>query len=180
MNGSPDIAFLPVTPDDYPMLRRWLEKPHMREWWGETETELGFIRDMVEGRDPTRPFIFHVDGKPLGYIQAWRVGDALAGGFDEEAPWLHDLPADAVGVDLSIGDPENLSRGIGTAVLRKFLAILIEEGHETIVIDPDEANRRAVRAYEKAGFVAYDRHAGDSGVTLLMVLDRNRFLETAG
>lgn len=179
MSDSPDIAFLPVTPADYPMLQRWLERPHMREWWGEPETELGQIRGMVEGSDPTRPFIFHVDGRPLGYIQAWNVDDALAGGYDAEAPWLNNLPRDAVGVDLSIGEEKLLSRGIGSAVLREFVALLIAEGHETIVIDPDESNKRAVRAYEKVGFSAHERYRDGDEVTLVMMLDRKRFGELA-
>ena len=48
------ISFLPVEPKHYPLLRKWLGEPHMQEWWGEPEEELGFIRDMVEGRDTTR------------------------------------------------------------------------------------------------------------------------------
>ena len=180
MPSEREIRFAPVTPADYPLLRRWMESPHMREWWGEPETELGYVRDMVEGRDSTRPFIFHVDGEPAGYIQVWSIGDAIAGGYDDEAPWLHGVTPNAVGVDLSIGNPDQLSRGIGTEVLRNFLAVLVEEGHETIIIDPDEANGRAVRAYEKAGFVAYDRHVDDDSVTLLMKLDLKRFKETTG
>ena len=140
-----DIRFQPVTAADYPMLRRWMESPHMREWWGDTETELGYIREMVEGRDKTRPFIFHVDGEPTGYIQYWRVGDAVEAGFDKDEAWLRDLPEDAIGVDLSIGDPARLGMGIGTAVLDAFLDRLIAEGHKTIVIDPDEATSRGLR-----------------------------------
>ena len=180
MPNKRDIRFVPVTEADYPMLRRWLESPHMREWWGKTETELGYIRDMVEGRDPARPFIFHVDGKPCGYIQYWAAGDELAAGHGDDAPWLHELPEDAVGVDLSIGDAGQLGQGIGSAVLRAFAAKLFAEGRQLIVIDPDEANARAVKAYEKAGFVAYDRCRTNSGVTLLMRITPERLAETAG
>jgi len=162
------------------MLRRWLESPHMREWWGEAETEFGYIRDMVEGRDPTRPFIFHVDGAPAGFIQVWSARDAIEGGFDADAPWLHDLSEDAVGVDLSIGDTDNLSKGLGTAALRAFLSMLMDGGCETITIDPDETNLRAIRAYEKVGFVPCGLYPGDKGTTLLMKLDHERFRELAG
>ena len=179
MPGEPDIRFVPVTADDLPLLRGWLESPHMRAWWGEADTELGYIRDMLGGRDTTRPFLFHVGEKPLGYIQYWSVSDAIAGGYLDEAPWLADLPAEAIGVDLSIGDPDLLSRGIGTAVLKAFLRRLVGDGFHTIIIDPDEANGRAVRAYEKAGFVAYDRHVGADGVTLLMRLPPERIRELA-
>jgi RimJ/RimL family protein N-acetyltransferase len=36
------------------------------------------------------------------------------------------------------------------------------------VIDPDPENRRAVRAYEKAGFRAIPRLVGRTGDTLIM------------
>lgn len=179
MSSDPEIRFEPVTAADLPLLRRWLDSPHMRAWWGEAETELGYIMDMLEGRDTTRPFIFHIDGEPLGYIQYWTIADAISDGYGAEAPWLFDLPAGTIGVDLSIGYPDRLSKGIGTAVLRAFLAGLFDEGHKLIIIDPDEANGRAVRAYEKVGFEAYDRYSDETGVTLLMKITPARFRETA-
>ena len=80
--------FRRMTADDLPLMRRWLEGPHMREWWGEPETELGYIRDMIEGRDTTRPFIFSADGKPLGYIQYWFVGHHQNASWIADHPWL--------------------------------------------------------------------------------------------
>lgn len=146
------IGFEPVTAGHYGLLRQWLEAPHMREWWGDPDEELGFIRDMVEGRDTTRPFLIVLDGVPVGYIQYWFIGHHQNAQWLADNPWLGELPADAVGVDLSIGDPALLSKGVGSAALSAFIAMLRQMGHETIVIDPDPANHRAVRAYEKAGF----------------------------
>jgi aminoglycoside 6'-N-acetyltransferase len=163
--------FRPMTAGDLPLMRRWLEAPHVREWWGDPETELGYIRDMIEGRDTTRPFIFSVDGEPAGYIQVWFVGHHQNETWIADNPWLAELPADAVGVDLSIGDPDRLAKGIGSGVLRAFTAHLVEQGYRTIVIDPDPANGRAVRAYEKAGFRAVPHLAGRTGDTLIMQYD---------
>ena len=72
--SAQEIGFLAVTPDHYPLLAEWLRAPHMQEWWGDPDEELGFIRDMVEGRDTTQPFLFTLDGVPIGYIQAWFIG----------------------------------------------------------------------------------------------------------
>lgn len=162
------IQFRPVTEADLPLLRRWIERPHVKEWWGEPDTEIGYIRDMIEGRDTTQPFIFSVDGEPVGYIQYWFIGHHQNATWIADHPWLAELPADAVGVDLSIGDPNKLARGIGSAVLRLFVERLVEQGHRTIVIDPDPNNTRAVRAYEKAGFRAIPRLLGKTGDTLIM------------
>jgi RimJ/RimL family protein N-acetyltransferase len=157
-----------MTAASLPLMQRWLEQPHVREWWGEPETELGYIRDMIEGRDTTRPFIFSVDGRPAGYIQYWFVGHYQDEAWVAKHPWLAELPADAVGVDLSIGEPALLSRGVGSGVLRQFAEGLLAAGHQTIVIDPDPANTRAVRAYEKAGFRAIAKRPDLAGSVLLM------------
>jgi aminoglycoside 6'-N-acetyltransferase len=162
------ICFRPVGPADYPLLRRWLSAPHLSEWWGDPDEELGHIRDMVEGRDTTRPFIIEVDGAPVGYIQAWFVGDHQNATWIAENPWLADLPADAVGVDLSLGDAASLSRGIGSAALAAFVRRLRAGGRATIVIDPDPANLRAVRAYARAGFRPIPHLEGRTPGVLLM------------
>lgn len=178
MPSNRDIRFAPVTADDYPLLRRWLESPPMSEWWGEPEAELAKVREKIEGRDRTRPFIFHVDGRPAGYIQHWSVGDELAGGHAGHAPWLREFPADTVGVDLSLGEADLPDRGIGTAVLRAFIARLFAQGCKKIIIDPDETNGRAVRCYEKVGFTVHGRYPTASGVTLLMTITPERLEET--
>jgi RimJ/RimL family protein N-acetyltransferase len=160
--------FRPLVQGDLPLVRSWLERPHMREWWGDPEEELGYIRDMIEGRDTTRPFIFSVEGQPAGYIQYWFIGHHQTAEWMEDYPWLIELPSDAVGVDLSIGEPDKLSRGIGSATLRQFAEYLVEQGHKTIIIDPDPDNKRAVRAYEKAGFRPIPHLLGRTGDTLIM------------
>jgi len=160
--------FRPMTHADLPLMRRWLDMPHVREWWGEPDAELGTIRDMIDGHDTTRPFIFSVDGEPVGYIQCWFVGHHQNAQWIADHPWLAELPADAIGVDLSIGDPDKLAQGVGSSVLRAFADSLLRQGHQTIIIDPDPSNTRAVRAYEKAGFHAIPRLVGRTGDTLIM------------
>ena len=109
-----------MEPKHYPLLRKWLGEPHMQEWWGEPEEELGFIRDMVEGRDTTRPFLIALDGTPVGYVQYWFIGHHQNAEWIAGHPWLAELPADTVGVDLSIGDAGQLSQGIGSAAFTGF------------------------------------------------------------
>jgi RimJ/RimL family protein N-acetyltransferase len=163
-----EISFLPVEPKHYPLLRKWLGEPHMQDWWGEPEEELGFIRDMVEGRDTTRPFLIALDGKPAGYVQYWFIGHHQNAEWIADHPWLAELPSDTVGVDLSIGDAAQLSQGIGSAALAAFVAQLRRQGYTNIIIDPDPANARAVRAFTKAGFRPIPRLQGRTGDVLIM------------
>lgn len=163
------IDFMPVRPEHYPLLRTWLNAPHMREWWGDPEEELGFIRDMVEGRDTTRPFLILLGGEPVGYIQYWFVGHHQNEQWVKDHPWLMEFCSDTIGVDLSIGDADRLSQGIGSAALAAFVRMLRDQGHTSIIIDPDPANARAVCAYQKAGFrTAMLREAHDGPVLLMM------------
>ena len=77
------------------------------------------------------------------------------------------------GVDLSIAEPGLLSRGLGSAALTAFTRALYDNGHQIIIIDPDPANLRAVRAYERAGFRAVPHLLGRTGDTLIMQYDPN-------
>ena len=164
-----EIDFAPVTEQDLPLLLGWLAQPHWQEWWGgDIEAELSYWRDMIADRDSTRPYMLLHLGRPIGYIQYWLVRDAMLEPSLDEAAYLSALPEDAVGVDLSIGPADLLSRGIGSRALAAFVADLRAKGYENIIIDPDSANIRAIRAYEKAGFRPIPEFAGRSGDCLLM------------
>lgn len=173
-NKPRNIAFVPVTAAHYALLRAWLERPHVREWWGEPDTEIGHIRAMVEGRDSTRPFLITLEGTPVGYIQYWFVADNRDAAALKEGPWLAELPDDAVGIDLTVGEEKLLSQGIGSAAAALMVERLRAAGHATIVIDPDAANRRAIRAYEKAGFGPIPYLEGRTPGLLVMQHDKNR------
>ena len=58
----------------------------------------------------------------------------------------------------------------------RFIAAACEEffdaGAPRVVTDPDPANRRAVRAYEKAGFRPLDERSTIDGPVVLMARDR--------
>ena len=123
---------------------------------------------MVEGRDTTRPFLIALDATPVGYVQYWFIGHHQNAEWIADHPWLAELPSDTVGVDLSIGDAEQLSQGIGSAALAAFVAQLRRQGYGNIIIDPDPANARAVKAYTKAGFRPIPRLQGRTGDVLIM------------
>ena len=165
---APVIGFRPVGAADLRALERWMRQPHWREWWGDSDEEIRFVQYMVEGRDTTRPFIFTVDGVDVGYIQYWFIGHHQNEAWLADNPWLGVLPPETIGVDLSIGPADRLSKGLGTAALVAFVAMLRETGFSQIIIDPDPKNLRAVRAYEKAGFRVIPELLGWSGDSLIM------------
>jgi len=171
MKASPAIHFEPVAEAHLPMLRRWLEEPHVRQWWGDPDTEVELIRTGQESGE-VDAYIVHVDGEPAAYIQSWHPSE-----HDEE-PWQKDMPRDTVGVDILIGRPEMTGRGFGPQIIRAFARMLFEAGVPRLIIDPDGDNDRAVKAYGAAGFTKFAEHRGEQGVTVLMEITPRTFSRT--
>ncbi len=162
------ITFRPATLEDLTLLEAWMQEPHWRKWWGAADKEIGYIRDMLDRKDSTRPFIFQEDGMDKGYIQVWKIEDVRGTEWEEKEPWVGMVPVEAVGVDLSIGREVDLEKGIGTRALKAFVAKLYAEGCRSIVIDPAPENARAIRAYHKAGFEEIAELLGKTGDSLIM------------
>jgi aminoglycoside 6'-N-acetyltransferase len=157
-------VFTPVTDNDLSLLDRWLRNPHVREWWDDDSGPEDEEEDEDEALQDASswPHIVHLDGRPIGYIQA----------YDPHAwPGHHfaDQPPGTRGIDQYIGEPEFLNQGHGPAFIRQFCDNLFAAGAPVIVTDPHPDNTRAIRAYQKAGFVRYSGPvSSDWGVCLLM------------
>lgn len=152
--------FRPVTEADLPMIARWLVEPHVAEWWGNADEEIASIRESIDSVS-VEPLIVELDGKPIGYLQSYDPH------LEDDHPY-QDQPFGTLGLDLSIGVPELIGIGHGSAIVRQFVDELFAEGTPRVIIDPDPANARAIRAYEKAGFTAFDRRNSIYGPAVLM------------
>ena len=62
-----------------------------------------------------------------------------------------------------------IERGHGSALIRAFVDARLADGAPRMVTDPDPANPRAIRAYEKAGFEKAHLVDTPDGPALLMV-----------
>lgn len=155
--------FRPVTKADLPMIEAWLPQPHVAEWWSHPEEEITAIEEHIDSIS-VEPLIIELDGKPIGYLQSYDPH------MEDDHPY-QDQPFGTLGIDMSIGVPDLVGKGHGSAIIRQFVEDLFEEGVPRVIIDPDPANKRAIRAYEKAGFVAFDTRTSIYGPALLMAID---------
>jgi aminoglycoside 6'-N-acetyltransferase len=64
-----------------------------------------------------------------------------------------------------------IGRGHGSAFVRAFADKILANGAPRVVLDPEPENARAIRAYEKAGFVRNRLVDTPNGIALLMVRD---------
>ncbi|PBB38936.1 GNAT family N-acetyltransferase [Mesorhizobium sp. WSM3868] len=155
--------FRPVTQKDLPMIARWLAEPHIAEWWGDPEKEIAEIREHI-GSVSVEPLIVELGGRPIAYLQSYDPH------LEDNHPYA-DQPFGTLGIDLSIGPPDLVGIGHGSAIVRQFVAELFEEGAPRVVIDPHPGNGRAIRAYEKAGFRPIGRRHSEYGDVVLMAVD---------
>lgn len=140
------------------MVLRWLATPHVQEWWGDVQSEIDLIYD---DKGEHEPFIACVNDTPIAYIQAWWPTQ------HPDLPWQDGMTPTTRGIDVTIGEVENLGQGFGSLIIKHFAAKLFNEGATRLIIDPDKTNTRAVQAYQKAGFTAYDEYEGDLLMELL-------------
>lgn len=157
---APEYTFRPMTADDLPLIRQWLARPHVREWWGDPSEQYALVSGDLN--EPAMDqFIVSAEGKDFGYLQCYEL-TAWNTGFG-----VH--PRGTRGIDLFIGEPEMIERGHGSAFIRAFIANRLRNGAPRMVTDPDPANTRAVRAYEKSGFEKTGMVDTPDGPALLMV-----------
>ena len=106
---------------------------------------------------------------PVAHIvQAYRVMAHQADGW-----WLEETDPHALGIDQFIGLGDRLGRGLGTRMLRAFVAFLFEDPRvTTIQTDPSPDNLRAIACYRKVGFRDVGVVVTLDGPALLMRLTR--------
>ncbi|MCX7302777.1 MAG: GNAT family N-acetyltransferase [Hyphomicrobiales bacterium] len=161
--ARPVYDFREVTEADLAMLEAWLAEPHVAAWWDDPETEIAAIRAAIESVE-TEPLIVELDGRPIAYVQSY--DPHLKDGHPYQ-----DQPFGTLGIDIAIGIPDLLGQGHGSAIMRQFTDLLFEEGAPRVIVDPDPANTRAIRAFEKAGLRAFDTRTTIYGPALMMELD---------
>lgn len=126
----------------------------MALWWRESVEEAIEKRYAgIEERRPTRQFLIVVDARPVGMIQTYRVAD------HPEWQELVQVGDDVAGVDLLVGEPDLVGKGLGPRVLATFVreVVFADQDVDAVVATVEEPNRRSWRAFEKAGF----RHVRD-------------------
>lgn len=146
------IAFRGLEEADLPLLLKWLQRPHVLEWWDEGEDAIEKVREAYGPEKGIGRYIatLSVPGRfeqmPFGFFQHYRVDD------------------DTVSIDQFMGVPELVGKGLGTVSVRRFTEMIFTEiAPRRIILDPAPDNFRAIRCYEKAGFRHFKTEAGVNG-----------------
>lgn len=170
-----------LTEDDLPMLHEWLNRPHIVEWWG-GENERPSLAEVLTDYQPSEmakervtPYIAMLGNAPIGYAQSYvAIGSGDGWWVDETDPGVR-------GIDQSLAHPEHLDKGLGTRMVRALVELLFADPAVTkIQTDPAPHNHRAIRCYEKAGFVPQGVVTTPDGPALYMLQTRQAFEASRG
>ncbi|MEU6762664.1 GNAT family N-acetyltransferase [Streptomyces sp. NPDC046853] len=148
------ISWRRLTEADFPLLRRWLEQPHVARWWNHETSPEAVARDFgraARGEEPSEDLLVLLDGEPFGLVQRSRFADYPE--YGDELADQAEIPRGAVTIDYLIGDPLRVGRGLGTRMIRAIVRATWADYPEAtaILVPVHVGNPASWRALEKAG-----------------------------
>jgi aminoglycoside 6'-N-acetyltransferase len=158
VDGDLALRRLKDDPEDFARIVRWRATPHVHEWWDpddpapDMDEVLRHYRPTTDPAGRTIGCVIELGGRPIGYLQFYRW-----------ASWTHEPPEademeiplvdDPWGLDIYIGEPDFVGRGLGTRAVALACRHLAEaQGATVVLLTTEVGNLRAQAAYERAGF----------------------------
>jgi aminoglycoside 6'-N-acetyltransferase len=162
------ITLVPMRVDHLPAVARWLEQPHVAEWWlsdAHAAEQLDEYRRRVDDPGhPTRMLIATYEGQDIGFAQWYRWSD-----YGDHATTLGALWSE-VGIDYAIGEPGMLGQGLGV----RLIDAVVREARShvpgaSVVVDPHIGNLPSRTSLERAGFRLVEEKAVRRGTAAHLV-----------
>lgn len=139
-DGGPDVA----------LVHAWMNAEHVAVHWEQAWSPAQWHRELTTqlSGDHSLPCLVGSGGRPVAYVELYRVmRDTLSGCYPFHP---HDL-----GVHIAIGAPEEVGRGLGSALLRALAQGLLAADPDCrrVVAEPNIRNPVSIGAFTKAGYV---------------------------
>lgn len=179
-----DLAIRRVRDDrtDFEQIVRWRNESHVAEWWNTDDEPAPMTLEHVastHGPRDDEPWVMDclitVGDRPVGFVQFYPWSEEADEAREVGIPDVHG----SYGLDIFIGEPNLIDRGLGSRAVALLASHLFDERDATsVALLTPVGNERAHRAYEKAGFrkvtqtLDTDVVNGERRMSWLMVLDR--------
>jgi aminoglycoside 6'-N-acetyltransferase len=154
MGVGRQTALRPATDEDVDLLVAWHADPEVSRFWDEEIYTPETMREYLADKQFV-PWIVEEEGQPVGFLQHWWDGE----------------DARTVGLDGFL-IPSARGRRIMPTVARRLAEQLLDDGWESVTVDPYAWNEQGVRGWANAGFVEVSRHPADDEHTAEWVLMR--------
>lgn len=172
------ISFRRTGLEDLSLIHHWITRdPEVNRYWGYAhqgsfEEIVSVFQGYVTGDEPTDPYLILYGDLPIGYIQTFKWSD-----YPDYRQYV-DL-TDAASLDLFIGERQYRNKGLGPAILSRFLReyVFADPNAASCVINPETSNQSAIRVYEKVGFRmirTVQDIPGEPGPVCFMRIDREQ------
>lgn len=151
------IRKLEDCPADFELLAKWLSDPAVLTYYEGQDN--AFDRAKVEkkfgprarGEEPVTSCIVEAGEQAIGYCQFYRIDPE---GYNTRGRIAFSPFTAPHGIDLFIGETGKWNKGFGSLIVQELLTYLFNTEHADVVfIDPQTWNTRAIRCYEKCGFL---------------------------
>ena len=140
-----------MTRGDLPEVTRWRQTEHLHRWWASDgdptpERVAEQYGPSIDGMTPTRMWVAEVNGRSVGFVQDYRVGD-----YPDYA--LLGPDPDAIGIDYALAE-EWSGRGLGARVLWAWMQRARHRfpSATAYFAAPDHRNTASLRMLAKVGF----------------------------
>lgn len=149
------ITFKLATKANKTLVREWLDKPHVKEYWDNSKKMWDNFESYIKGDKILFDYwICYYDKKPFGLIMTSDASEPdpdTKKQLDHFIPWI-EQEGTTLTIDFTIGEESFLGQGLSYETLKRF-AETQDSSISAFLIDPEVKNERAIHVYEKAGFV---------------------------
>ena len=153
-NIVPRFIFTPVPKGFRSLIHTWLAEAHVREWfYGEgLKKTLEDLDAFFLGSSLFQHWLASDQGVPFGYLLTSKVRE------DERDEYSRfcSFEGDAITLDVLIGNRDYLGKGLAHHMIQRFLETQFPDV-QTVFIDPEVLNTKAIHVYQKAGFSIVDQ-----------------------
>ncbi len=165
------IRFEKATLSHKDVIFEWLEEPHMKEFWDNSQEHKDDILNFINGQKQhyfygtTIYWVGFLDTEPYCFL----LSDQMCSDEEDVPNFLRDWlskTGNTISLDFGIGNKMFLGKGLAAPTLQTFVEFYknhVDPKADTFFIDPNENNPRAKHVYEKAGFKAVDKYTAKKG-----------------
>lgn len=156
------FSFKKIDYTDLPLLYRWYNLDHVQAWYAKGPLDYDELKSKFQrymSHNPSRTifgYICYYNKKPIGYIQYYSI---------KRHQWLDvDLSKfieNAAGIDIFIGESDQIGKGLGSKIIKRFLTRHVFRKFNFCFVDPHAENTAAISCYKKCGFEWYSKVFSD-------------------
>lgn len=138
-----NYQFRPLTPDDLPLMQKWLAEPHIRPWWGDVERNIALMKQDMENSEITMQVVT-LGARPFAYLHHHDVRTFAM-------PQFGDLSPGTQVIKTFVGDTDFMGQGHAAGYLGAALQDL-RRLHPMLATAPNATDARLIGIFTQAGF----------------------------